>query len=177
MRPSSGFWKPEMILISVDFPAPLSPSRPSTSPLRRCRLMSRRAVVGPKLLTTFSTRSTSSSAVVAPTTFSTGVTSATARPRSHPRDVGVERHRDQNGQTQIEVEVIGADALDVQPVAQHPEEDRPDQPTDHGARTSLKQGPTDPRRRDPLEQDVVGSGWIRRRGTRAHCLEDPDEAG
>ena len=48
--PESGLWKPHRILISVDLPAPLSPSNPSTSPLRRCRLMSRSALIGPKLL-------------------------------------------------------------------------------------------------------------------------------
>src|ERR1700677_616099 len=56
-----------MILISVDLPAPLSPSRPSTSPLRRCRLTSRRAVTGPKRLAMCSTRSTSSGAETGPT--------------------------------------------------------------------------------------------------------------
>ena len=59
--PLSCFWKPQRILISVDLPAPLSPSRPSTSPLRRCRLTSRSATVGPKRLAMCSTRSTSSS--------------------------------------------------------------------------------------------------------------------
>ena len=52
------------ILIRVDLPAPLSPSRPRTSPLRRCMLMSRSATVGPNDLPTCSTRRTSSSAVV-----------------------------------------------------------------------------------------------------------------
>ena len=59
-RRASG--SPQMILISVDLPAPLSPSRPSTSPLRRCRLTSRSAVTGPKRLATCSTRRTSSAA-------------------------------------------------------------------------------------------------------------------
>src|SRR6266487_4319270 len=108
-----------MILISVDLPAPLSPSRPSTSPLRRCRLMSRSAVIGPKLLRTCSTRSTSSGAEVGPTIFSfVSVASATAGTGSHPGDVCVERHRDQDRETQIQVEVVCAYAFDVQPVAQ-----------------------------------------------------------
>src|ERR1700743_1499498 len=95
--PESGLWKPHRILISVDLPAPLSPSSPSTSPLRRCRLMSRSALIGPKLFLTCSTRSTSSSAVWTPTIRSSGtLTSATARPDPHALDVGVERHRDQD---------------------------------------------------------------------------------
>src|SRR3954447_18212211 len=97
-RPSSGFWKPEMILIRVDLPAPLSPRRPSTSPLRRCRLTSRRAVTGPKRLETFSTRRTSSDTA----------------PPSHPADVDVDDHRDQDRDAEDEVEVVGVDALERQ---------------------------------------------------------------
>src|ERR1700761_4146235 len=102
--PESGLWKPQRILISVDLPAPLSPSSPSTSPLRRCRLMSRSALIGPNDFLTCSTRSTSSWAVCGPTIRSWGTeTSATARPRSHPGDVRVERHRDQDRDTEVEV--------------------------------------------------------------------------
>src|SRR5450759_902508 len=105
-----------MILISVDLPEPLSPSRPSTSPLRRCRLTSRSAVVGPKLLEMCSTRSTSSGAEVGGTIFSPG--SAKARPRAHALDVDVHRHRDQDREAQVEVQVVGAHALDYQPVVE-----------------------------------------------------------
>src|SRR5437868_4690785 len=102
-----------MILISVDLPAPLSPSRPSTSPLRRCRLMSRSAVVGPNDLVTCSTRSTSSSARDGPTIFSGGISAlATARSGAHARHVRVEGHRDQDRQAEVQVEVVGAHALD-----------------------------------------------------------------
>src|SRR3954465_13016173 len=86
-RPSVGFWKPEMILISVDLPAPLSPSKPSTSPLPRCRSMLRSAVTGPKRLDTPSTRSTSSD------------TAAT----THPPHIDVDHHRHQDGDAQDEV--------------------------------------------------------------------------
>src|SRR5919199_4974308 len=103
MRPLSGFSKPQMIFISVDLPAPLSPSRPSTSPLRRFRLMSRSASTGPKRLLTFSTRRTSS---------------ATACPRPHSRDVGVGGHRDDDRDAEVEAQVIGVDALDDQAVVE-----------------------------------------------------------
>src|SRR3954454_17442473 len=107
-RPSSGFWKPEMILISVDLPAPLSPSSPSTSPLRRCRLTSRSAVTGPKRLETFSTRRTSSD---------------TAPPPYAP-DIDVDDHRDEDRDAEDEVEVVGVDSLERQPVAQDAQEQR-----------------------------------------------------
>src|SRR5579875_1132024 len=111
--PASGFWKPHRILISVDLPAPLSPSSPSTSPLRRCRLMSRSAVIGPKRLAMCSTRSTSSGALTGATTRSpVTVCSATARPPAHPLDVDVDGHRDDDRDPQVQVLVVGADALD-----------------------------------------------------------------
>src|SRR4051812_13134928 len=111
-RPSSGFWKPEMVLISVDLPAPLSPSRPSTSPLRRCRLMSRSAVTGPKCLDTCSTRRTSSDAC----SCSGGTRSAKAAPLPHLPDVDVDDHRDEDGDAENEVEVVRVDPLDGQAV-------------------------------------------------------------
>src|SRR4051812_20214309 len=123
MLPSSGLWKPQMIFISVDLPAPLSPSSPSTSPLRRCRLMSRSATTGPKRLATCSRRRTSSGAPVGATTRPPVVSgSDTTGPLPHPADVGVGRHRDDDGQPQVEAQVVGVDALDDQAVAQDAEE-------------------------------------------------------
>src|SRR3954452_3125162 len=116
-RPSSGFWKPEMVLISVDLPAPLSPSRPSTSPLPRCRLISRSAVTGPKRLATPSTRRTSSDAA------------ATA----HPPHVDVDHHGDQDRDAQDEVQIVGVDALERQAVAQDAQEQRAEQRPDRRA--------------------------------------------
>src|SRR3954463_2966333 len=113
-RPSSGFWKPEMILMSVDLPAPLSPSSPSTSPLPRCRSMFCSAVTGPKRLATPSTRRTSSDAA------------ATA----HPPHVDVDHHRDQDRDAQDEVQVVRVDALQSQAVAQDAEEQRAEQRAD-----------------------------------------------
>src|SRR5258705_13867721 len=97
--PESGFWKPQTIFISVDLPAPLSPSRPRTSPLRRCRLTSRSAVTGPKRLEMFSTRRTSSDPA----------------PPPHPADVDVDHHRGEDRHAEDEVEVVRIDALERQP--------------------------------------------------------------
>src|SRR4051812_20832890 len=103
-----------MIFISVDLPAPLSPSRPSTSPLRRCRLTSRSAVTGPKRLEMFSTRRTSCSG-------------GTATPLSDASDVHVDHHRDQDRGAQDEVEVVRVHALERETVAQDAEEQRAEQ--------------------------------------------------
>src|SRR5271166_409930 len=108
MLPESCFWKPQMILISVDLPAPLSPSRPSTSPFLRCTFTSRNAVTGPKRLAMCSTRSTSSDADVGPTTFSMGAgASATSDvPPTHAAHIHVGGHRHDDRQAEIEQFVV-----------------------------------------------------------------------
>src|SRR4051812_37156077 len=131
IRPSSGFWKPEMILISVDLPAPLSPSSPSTSPFLRYRLTSRSAVTGPNRLATFSTRRTSSDTA----------------PPSDPPDVHVDDHRDQDPDAEDEVQVVRVDALERQAVAQDAKEQRAKQRADRRAPPSRQQRAADHRRR------------------------------
>src|SRR3954464_13117002 len=101
-RPSVGFWKPEMILISVDLPAPLSPSSPSTSPLPRCRSMFFSAVTGPKRFDTPSTRRTSSR-----------ICSDTAPP-PHAAEVDVDHHRHQDRDAEDEVQVFAVYAPEDQ---------------------------------------------------------------
>src|SRR6478735_11624195 len=133
MRPSSAFWKPAMIFISVDLPAPLSPSSPSTSPLRRWRLTSRRAVTAPNRFETCSMRRTSSA---------TGV-SAMTTPLPDAADVDVDAHREQDRDTEDEVEVVGAHALECQAVAQHTQEQGTEQCADHRALPTGEQRASD----------------------------------
>src|SRR5918996_3571116 len=57
IRPELGSSEPERILIRVDLPAPLSPSRPTTSPGRTSKPTSSSATTGPKRLVRASTRS------------------------------------------------------------------------------------------------------------------------
>src|SRR4051812_13753414 len=172
-RPSSGFWKPEIVLMSVDLPAPLSPRRPRTSPLRRCRLMSRSAVTGPKRLETCSTRSTSSDASTGWTTRA----SATTAPLPHASDVGVDDHRDQDRDAEDEVEVVGIDALERQPVAQDAEEQRADQRADRGPLAAGQQRAADPRRRYGAEHRLRRSRGVRRHRAGSDRLQDADEPG
>src|SRR5882757_7585494 len=114
-----------MILISVDLPAPLSPSRPSTSPFFRCRLTSRSAVTGPKRLAMCSTRSTSSGAELGGTTGSTedGFASATAAvPPASATHVDVGGHRHDHGEAGVEQQVVGVDSLQDQAVLEDAQE-------------------------------------------------------
>src|SRR6202035_2090720 len=113
-----------MILISVDLPAPLSPSSPSTSPFRRCRLTSRSAITGPKLLVMCSTRRTSSGAVAGATMCSPGTArSAKARPPARAPHVHVDAHREQDREAEVEVEVVGVDALQREAVLERAQEE------------------------------------------------------
>src|SRR5436305_10203077 len=123
-----------MILTSVDLPAPLSPSNPSTSPLRRCKLRSRSAVIGPKRLAMCSSRSTSSDAELGPTMCS----SATVRsgtPGSGPdaADKHVQAHGDDDRDTEIEVLVVRVHALERQAVLKDPDEQSAEQRADDRA--------------------------------------------
>src|ERR1700675_3748408 len=99
MSPLSGLSAPERILISVDFPAPLSPSNPTISFLRTESVTSLSAWTRPKYLLMRSMR-TSSSAISssrAVPTFETGVK------RHNPKDnradeniIGKTRNPDQD---------------------------------------------------------------------------------
>src|SRR5580765_3576326 len=62
-RPASGRCTPARILTSVDLPAPFSPTRPCTSPLKSSMSLSRRAWTAPKLLYACSRASTRSGCV------------------------------------------------------------------------------------------------------------------
>src|SRR5208282_6753319 len=129
-----------MILISVDLPAPLSPSSPSTSPLRRCRLTSRSAVTGPKRLAMCSTRRTSSGAETGPTIVSAGMAgSDTSRPPAHPLNVHVDGHREDDRQAQVEELVVGVHALEDEPLVEDAQEQRSDECAYDSSRPTRKQ--------------------------------------
>src|SRR5437867_3053918 len=125
MRPLSGLWKPQRVLISVDFPEPLSPSSPRTSPLFRRRLTSRSAVIGPKLFAMFSARRTSSAVPVAPSFAASVGDSDTYRAPSSPLDEHVQGHGDDDREARVEEEVVGVHALDDEAVVEDAEEHRP----------------------------------------------------
>ena len=53
ISPVSAVWTPDRIFMRVDFPAALSPTRPTTSPAPMTRETSRSATIAPKRLETF----------------------------------------------------------------------------------------------------------------------------
>src|SRR5271166_3148705 len=157
ITPESCFWKPLRILISVDLPAPLSPSRPSTSPLRWCRLTSRSAVTGPKRLAMCSTRRTSSGDDSGPTARNGegcrpaspggveeglapaspaggGVGLSATMPSPNALDVDVRGHGHDDRKAGVEQLVVRVHALQDQAVQEHAEEQRPDEGADDGPR-------------------------------------------
>src|SRR5271166_7023549 len=142
-----------MILISVDLPAPLSPSSPRTSPLRRCTLTSRSAVTGPKRLAMCSTRSTSSGAETGGTMTSAGEGSATSGSPAHALDIHVGAHRQDDRKAEIEEQVVGVDALQYQAVAQDAQEQCPDQRSHDRPRSARHDRAADHRRGDRKEED------------------------
>src|ERR1700722_17738427 len=166
-----------MVLIRVDLPEPLSPSRPSTSPLRKCRLTSRSAVTGPKRLEMCSTLSTSSGADVGGTTVSIGWVSATAVPPARALYVDIDGHRHDDRQTEVEQLVVGVHPLQDQTVLEDPKEQRTDQRADHGARPAGQQCPADHRRGNREEEDFVCPRRVGLDRPCANGLEDPDEPG
>ena len=170
-----------MILISVDLPAPLSPSRPSTSPLRRWRLTSRNAVTGPKFLAMCSTRSTSSGGDRgrARTESSAGRGGGRRRPLHgppHALHVDVRRHRQDDREAEVEQQVVGVHALQREAVLEDAQEQRPDQGADDRSRAAREQRAPDHRGGDREEQDYVCGRGVRRDRARADGLENADEA-
>src|SRR5437588_10630564 len=113
-----------MILMSVDLPAPLSPSNPSTSPFFRCRFTSRSAVTGPKRLAMCSTRRTSSGADSGPTTAAAPVAASakSGMPFARAGHEHVRRHRDHDREAAVEEFVVGVHALQDQSVLEDPDE-------------------------------------------------------
>src|SRR3984957_10596698 len=155
--PESCFWNPHRILISVDFPAPLSPRSPSTSPFFRCRFTSFRAVTGPNRLAMCSRRSTSSGAECGPTTPVSVVGSSltSAVPPSHPSHIHVGCHRNDDRQACVEEQVVGVDALEDQTVLEDSQEESSDQRAPPGSRATGEQGASDRRAGDRDQQQFV----------------------
>src|SRR5438067_930698 len=146
---------------------------------------SRSAMVGPKRFAMCSTRSTSSGAVLGPTircipsdrSSAFGVSnpgafwpsgsggfgtswSAMARAPAHPAYIHIDRHCDQDRESQVQVEVVRTDPLQNQAVLKDAQEQRADQSPDDGALASGHQRPADDHGRDREEQEVVGASGI-----------------
>src|SRR5262245_30867907 len=108
-----------MTFTSVDLPAPLSPSRPSTSPRFTRRFTFCKAVSAPKRFATFSTRRASV------------ISTSSGLPQ--PGQVLVCDHRDQDRRSLDQEERVRVDADQVETVLEHGEDEHADESTDHRA--------------------------------------------
>src|ERR671916_390179 len=118
--PSSCWWTPERILIRVDFPAPLSPSRHMTSPAPTLMEMSCRAMTCPKYFETFCT---SISGVEGAVSISGGL-------RRFLADKVVDQHGDEQHRAEEDLEPVGVDPGEEDSLAYHPEDERPEHRAD-----------------------------------------------
>src|SRR5689334_1707167 len=147
--PALGGCTPARILISVDLPAPLSPSRQWTSPRRSWRLTSWRAATVPKTLLTPSSSRRCSAGAMSP------------RSRDAAAHVVVEQHGDEQHQAQEHAEPVRID-VGVGDADLHDAEDqRAEAGADHRAVAAGEQAPADHRGDDGLElllQTAVGGG-------------------
>src|SRR5205807_1763605 len=89
----------------------------------------------------------------------------------------VDGHDEDDGEPQVEVEVVGADSLDDQAVVQHAQEERPDQRADDRSRAAPQERPADHGGRDRLEEDFVRAGGGRRGSVGTHSREDVPGVG
>src|SRR5215218_703770 len=122
--PSSGRWKPVIVLSRVLLPAPLSPISPSTSPSLTCRSTPLRTDTAPKFLTTPSTRR-KSEPFVEPFSIMPPLRRATLLRRR-------KYHCDQDGDAQDDVVSVGAYALQGEAVAEDGEDQRPEESARNG---------------------------------------------
>ena len=176
--PLSRRWTPLRHLISVDLPAPLSPSSASTSPRRRSRSIPSSAPTAPKRL-------------VAPRTASTGIVShrRVAGGRAHAclvacsdphaaLDVAAE-HVGLDGQEHDDADrhqlVEGIDVVQVERVADHADRERPDERVADVAAAAGERGAADDHGRDRVELGEVAGR--RRAGVDQPGREQAGDAG
>ena len=178
--PVSGLWNPVRIFTSVDFPAPLSPISPSTSPERTWSETSSSAVTTPKLLLMFSTRMASG---VATTVRSGAGVAALAHvvPPSSPDwrmrssvtfsdiDAMIATPRTKSNQYALMPWMREAEV-------QHGEDEHAERSADDGARSTEERGAADHGRRDRVEheRETALEGLDR---VDPHRLEDAGERG
>src|SRR5579871_309507 len=165
MAPLSGGWKPQRILMKVDFPAPLSPTRASTSPFRIYMLTSRNAVTAPKLLLMCSVRSRTG----APSSTAMLKGSGTADISPSPPlvaeliDQNIEQNRQHDGDAENDARFGGLRADQREAGQERGDHVGADHGADDRAGTAEERGAADDRRRDAIEgQRIVAGGRVGR---------------
>src|SRR5918999_5038940 len=137
---------PEMILMRVDLPAPLSPSTQATSPALTVRLMSSRATMGPKALPTPSI-STSGSPLCRVGSACSWMVSVIGSPPGLGvvLDVQVDHHGHQQHHAEEGVEPVRVEPGEHDALGGHAEDERAQRGADHRAVAAGEQAPADHR--------------------------------
>src|SRR6266702_1629604 len=152
--PEEGVCTPASVLISVDLPAPLSPSRQCTSPRFRRKVTPLNAITLPKYLLTFSSARMMSScgaAAVLTVFVVSDMFVSSLRLRDAAAHVVIEQHGDQQHHAKEHAEPVGTD-VGVRDADLHDAEDqRAETGADHGAVTARQQGAADHRGDDRFE--------------------------
>src|SRR6185312_12236063 len=169
---------PEMILMRVDLPAPLSPSTQATSPARTVRLMPSSATMGPKALPT-SCISTSASPLCRVGSACSSMVSVMSSPpgRRVVADVevhtdGEQEHHAQEGEEPVRVEPGVDDAL-----LGHAEDERADGRADGRPVATGEQTAADDRGDDVAELVAHTQAGLHRGGVeqQVHAVEPAQE--
>src|SRR5215212_4814434 len=163
--PSSGWWTPLRHLMSVDLPAPLSPSSARTSSRRNSRLTLSRASVAPNRFVTLRTSRIGvsfSSWLVCSRSASTSASPSleSAEPSLEAPAKHVELHGEDDdaaGDYQLPVLV---DVQQVETVRDDPENERADQDSGDGTSAAEKAASTDDHGGDGLQLRQLARGRI-----------------
>src|SRR5258706_7665467 len=138
MSPLVGRTAPDRILISVDLPAPLSPSRPTISFRRTDKVTSLSACTRPKNLLMCSIRTSSSAIALSPRMV----------PAFKP---GMKRHHAQDNRADENIVGKARHANQDDAVTHHAQDQQTDDCTDDRAPTAEERGTADNHRSDRLE--------------------------
>src|SRR5579872_793635 len=163
--PPVGRWTPESVFISVDFPAPLSPSRQSTSLALTFIETPFSATTGPKVLTMSRTSMSGGPPfATAAEEFAPCSVMLIASPSAYdpPPDQVVEQDRDQQHGAEENAEPIVRRAGEQDAHLDDAEDERAETSADDRAIAAGKKAATDHRRDDRLE--LLEQAAIRRRG-------------
>src|SRR5580700_3918995 len=166
IRPEVGGWNPHRILSRVDFPAPLSPISPSTSPRFSRRFTSVSAVTAPYLLEMCSQRTTSP-----PGSMSSGwpggvvALMSALSPFPQLRELNVRHHGDEDRRAEDDEKRIGAHADEREPVEQDAKHHRAEEGANDRSHAAQHRRAADHRRGDRIEHPLVraqGGGDVAR---------------
>src|SRR5919112_3015240 len=166
---------PEMILMRVDLPAPLSPSTQVTSPALTVRLTPSRARMAPYALPTPSISTSGVPAFRSPAACSAMVSVTSSPLGGVVLDVQVDQHREQQHHAQEGTEPVRVPAGVHDALGGHAEDERAERGADRRAVAAGEQGATDDRGDDVDE--LVADAEAGLDGAEVEQQVHPEEPG